>query len=149
MGILQTGNTFDNLSFSQGHSRKIWRETRRQWPAGGKVTNVSDWVTAGKIPAGTPCKYTVTSTGAKEIKCYTDAQVKAAVTKQEGQSAAAGIDSLGINGYTDRDIPIVNGDTQGTATAIREGDIYEYMFDADVAAALKANTLCSGVTFVN
>lgn len=149
MGILQTGNTFDNLSFSQGHSRKIWREIRRQWPVGGKVTNVSDWVSKNKIPAGTPCKYSMNATGGKEVKCYTDAQVKAAVTKQEGQSAAAGIDSLGINGYTDRDIPIVNGDTQGTATVIREGDIYEYMFDADVAVALKANTLCPGVVFVN
>lgn len=148
MGILQTGNTFDNLSFSQSHSRKIWREIRRQWPAGGKITNVSDWVTAGKIPAGTPCKYTVTTTGAKEIKCYTDAQVKAAVTKS-GETAAAGIDSLGINGYTDRDTPIASANTQATATAIREGDIYEYMFDADVAAALKANTLCPGVVFVN
>lgn len=148
MEILQTGNTFDNLSYSQGHSRKIWRETRRQWPVGGRITNISDWTTAGKIPAGTPCKYTVTATGAKEIKCYTDAQVKAAVTKS-GSTEAPGIDSLGINGYTDRDVPIASANTKATATAIREGDIYEYMFDTDVAAALKANTLCPGVVFVN
>lgn len=146
--ILQTGNTFDNHSFKQGHSRKVWREIRRQWPAGGKVTNVSDWVAKGKIPTGTPCKYTVTDTGAKEVKCYTDAQVKAAVTKN-GSTEAPGIDSLGINGYTDRDIPIASANTQATATAIRDGDIYEYMFDADVAAALKANTLCPLVVFVN
>ena len=148
MSILQTGNTFDNQSFSQGHSREVWREIRRQWPAGGRVTNVSDWTSKDKIPAGTPCKYTVTSTGAKEVKCYTDAQVKAAVTKQ-GEAAAAGIDSLGINGYTDRDIPIASANTKATATAIREGDIYEYMFDSAVAEALKANTLCPGVVFVN
>ena len=148
MAILQTGNTFDKQTFSQGHSRKVWREIRRQWPAGGKVTNVSDWATAGKIPAGTPCKYTVAESGAKEIKCYPDAQVKAAVTKS-GSSEAPGIDSLGINGYTDRDIIIASASTAATATAIREGDIYEYMFDADVATALKANTKCPGVTFVN
>lgn len=149
MGILQTGNTFDNQSFSASHSRKVWREIRRQWPAGGKVTNVSDWVAAGKIPAGTPCKYSLNaSTQAKEIKCYTDAQVKAAVTKQGGTDAP-GIDSLGINGYTDRDIPIASSSTVATATAIREGDIYEYMFDSAVATALKANTLCPGVYFVN
>lgn len=147
MEILQTGNTFDNQTFKQGHSRKVWRETRRQWPVGGRVTNVSDWVAKGKIPAGTPCKYN-NAVGAKEIKCYTNAQVKAAVTAQ-GETPAAGIDSLGINGYIDRDIPIINGNTKGTATAIREGDIYEYMFDADVAAALKANTQCPGVIFVN
>ena len=148
MAILQTGNTFDKQTFSQGHSRKVWREIRRQWPAGGKVANVSDWATAGKIPAGTPCKYTVTESGAKEIKCYTDAQVKAAVTKQ-GSNEAPGIDSLGINGYTDRDTPIASANTGATATVIREGDIYEYMFDAGVATALKANTKCPGVTFVN
>lgn len=148
MGIIQTGNTFDTQTFKQGHSRKVWRETRRQWPVGGRVTNVSDWVEKGKIPAGTPCKYN-NAVGAKEAICYTDAQVKAAETKQDGQAAAAGIDSLGINGYTDRDIPILNADTKATATAIREGDIYEYMFDEDVAAILKANTKCPGVIFVN
>lgn len=146
--ILQTGNTFDNFSFSQGHSRKVWREIRRQWPAGGRITNVSDWVGAGKIPAGTPCKYTSTATGAKEIKCYTDAQVKASVTKQ-GSTEAPGVDSLGINGYTDRDTPVASSSTMATATAVREGDIYEYMFDAEVATALKANTKCPGVVFVN
>ena len=139
MGILQTGNTFDTQTFKQGHSRKVWREMRRQWPVGGKVTNVSDWVEKGKIPTGTPCKYNNT-VGAKEIICYTDEQIKA---------AAADIDSLGINGYTDREMPIINGQTVGTATAIREGDIYEYMFDDEVAAILLKNTKCSGVTFVN
>lgn len=144
MGILQTGNTFDTQTFKQDHSRKVWRETRRQWPVGGKVTNVSDWVSKGKIPAGTPCKYN-NAVGAKEIKCYTDAQIKATTAGQ----TPAGIDSLGINGYTDRELPIINGQTVGTATAIREGDIYEYMFDEDVAAILKENTKCPGVNFVN
>ncbi len=144
MGSLQTGNTFDTQTFKQGHSRKIWREIRRQWPAGGKITNVADWVDKGKIPAGTPCKYN-NAVGAKEAKCYTDAQIKAAGSGE----GAAGIDSLDINGYTDRDIPILNANTVATATAIREGDIYEYMFDEDVAAALKENTKCPGVIFVN
>lgn len=149
MGILQTGNTYDTQKFTQGHTRKVWRETRRQWPAGGKVTNVSDWVSKGKIPAGTPCKYSENATTkAKEIKCYTDAQVLAAVTKN-GSTEAPGIDSLGINGYTDRDTPIASAQTLATATAIRDGDIYEYMFDADVAAALKDNTKCPLVVFVN
>lgn len=143
MGILQTGNTFDNHSFKQGHSRKIWRETRRQWPAGGKVTNVADWVKKGKIPAGTPCTYAANKeTGEKTIKCYTDEQIKAA------GAAEGGIDSLNINGYIDRDTPIASAKTQATATAIRDGDIYEYMFDDDVAEILKANTKCPLVIFV-
>lgn len=141
MGIIQTGNTYDTQKFSQGHVRKVWRETRRQWPAGGKVTNVADWVSAGKIPAGTPCKYAAdATTGAKTIVCYTDAQVKAAKTD--------GVNALGINGYTDRDTPIASAQTVATATAIRDGDIYEYMFDTDVLAVLKANTNCPLVTFV-
>ena len=145
MGILQTGNTFDNLNFKQGHSRKVWRETRRQWPAGGKITNVADWVAKGKIPAGTPCAYAVDKdTGEKTIKCYTDEQIKTAGTGE----GSAGIDSLGINGYTDRDTPIASDKTQATATAIRDGDIYEYMFDDDVAEILKANTKCPLVVFV-
>lgn len=142
MGILQTGNTFDTQTFKQVHSRKVWREIRRQWPVGGRVTNVSDWVAKGKIPTGTPCKYN-NAVGAKETICYTDAQVKAA------GAAEGGIDSLGINGYTDRDIPIASADTMATATVIREGDIYEYMFDDDVAAILKKNTNCPSVVFVN
>ena len=59
------------------------------------------------------------------------------------------MDSRGINGDTDRDIIRASASTAATATAIREGDIYEYMFDAGVATALKANTKCPGVTFVN
>lgn len=143
MGTIQTGNTYDSTSFSVGHARKVWRETRRQWPAGGTISNVSDWVAVGKIPAGTPCKWESAANGGKKtIKCFTDAQVKAAV------SAQGGIDSLGINGYTDRDTPITSASTVASATAIREGDIYEYMFADDVKAALKANTKCPGVVFV-
>lgn len=143
MGTIQTGNTYDSTSFSVGHARKVWREIRRQWPAGGTISNVSDWVAVGKIPAGTPCKWeSAENSGKKTIKCFTDAQVKAAA------SAQGGINSLGINGYTDRDTPITSANTVASATAIREGDIYEYMFAPDVATILKANTKCPGVVFV-
>lgn len=146
MGILQTGNTYDTQTFKQGHSRKVWREMRRQWPAGGKVANISDWVATGKIPCGTPCAWSVNATtGAKEVKCFTDAQVKAVVA----DSNPAGINSLGINGHTDRDIPIASSQTSATATVIRDGDIYEYMLDADVVKALKTNTVNGyDITFV-
>lgn len=139
--MFPTGNTFNKTSFSAGHARKVWRDTRSQLPAGGKVSNISDWVSKGKIPAGTPATQTVnTATGAKTVECYTDAQIKAAVAKS-GTGDAPGIDSLGIQGHIQEDIPIVNGDTVGTATIINDGDIYEYMLDADVVAALKANTV--------
>lgn len=135
------GNTFNKTSFSAGHARKVWREIRSQLPAGGKVSNISDWASKGKIPAGTPAALSIDSTtGAKTVKCLTDAQVKAAVTKPE-TGDAPGIDSLGIQGHIQEDIPIVNGNTVGTATVINDGDIYEYMLDSDVVAALKANTV--------
>lgn len=139
--MFPTGNTFNKTSFSAGHARKVWREIRSQLPAGGKVSNISDWVSKGKIPAGTPAALSVdSSTGAKTVKCYTDAQVKAAVTKP-GSGEAPGIDSLGIQGHIQEDIPIVDGNTVGTATIVNDGDIYEYMLNADVVAALKANSV--------
>lgn len=136
----QTGNSFDTHKISVGHARKVWREIRRQWPAGGSVTNVSDWVAKGFIPAGTPCTYTVDATGKKTIKCHTDAQVTA---------AKATIATLNINGYTDRDTPISSANTKATVTAVREGDLYEYMYTSEIATALKSNTKCPGVVFVN
>lgn len=139
--MFPTGNTFNKTSFSAGQARKVWREIRSQLPAGGKVSNISDWVSKGKIPAGTPASLTVNAlTGAKTVKCYTDAQVKAAVTKPDS-GAAPGIDSLGIQGHIQEDIPIVDGNTVGTATVVNDGDIYEYMLNADVVAALKANSV--------
>lgn len=138
MGIIQTGNSFDSQSFGMSHARKVWREIRRQWPAGGLVTNTADWVGKGKVPCGTPCKYAVDATGAKTVECFTDAQVLAA------DNAAA----LGINGYTDRDIPVPSANAKVTATVIRDGDIYEYMFEPAVVAKLKGNTECPLVVFV-
>lgn len=139
--MFPTGNTFNKTSFSAGHARKVWREIRSQLPAGGKVSNISDWVSKGKIPAGTPASLTVDrATGAKTVKCYTDAQVKAAVTKPDS-GAAPGIASLDIRGHIQEDISIVDGNTVGTATVVNDGDIYEYMLNADVVAALKANSV--------
>lgn len=139
--MFPTGNTFNATEFSAGHARKVWREIRSQLPAGGKVSNISDWVTAGKIPSGTPAAQMVdAATGAKLIKCFTNAQVKAAVTAS-GSDTAPGIDSLGINGHLQEDIPILNANTVATGTVINDGDIYEYMLDADVVKALKANTV--------
>lgn len=75
------GNTFGSQTLSAGHARKVWREVKDQFPAGGVVTNLSDWLTnsVGKIPAGTFCKwYDAGSSGGKKVTCYTDAQIAAA-----------------------------------------------------------------------
>ena len=107
------------------HARKVWREIRSQWPAGGKVSNVADWVDAKVIPAGTPALWECDpDTGAKTVKCLTNEQAKA-------------LEGSGVNGHTQEDIPILNADTVATATVINDGDLYEYMLDADVVAKLK------------
>lgn len=51
------GNTFDVNTMKYGHARKVWREIRHRYPGGGMVSNISDWVAVGKIPAGTAVKF--------------------------------------------------------------------------------------------
>ena len=138
------GNTFDVRSVKYGHARKVWREINAQYPGGGVVSNIADWVDAGKIPAGTPVKFDIS---AKTIKAYTDAQVKESETAS-GDGAAAGVASLGINGYLEEDIVVASKDTVGTGTVIYNGVLYGYMFDADVLAALQKITTLPMILFV-
>lgn len=137
---MSIGNTFQNGSVAvPGKARKVWREIRHQWPAGGKVVNVSAWY-GGIIPAGTPCKY---DGAAKEVTCYTDDAI----------TGASSIATLGINGYTQEDIDCraINASAPGiaTATVIYDGEIYDFMFDSAVLAKLKTVTTCPQVIFVH
>ena len=138
------GNTFGSRTVSAGHARKVWREVKGQFPAGGVVANLTDWVTngVGKIPAGTFCKYEDTgANGGKVVTCYTDAQIKA---------ASGNIASLGINGATLYDIDIENGETVGTATVIYAGEYYEYMIkDSSVKSIVKGIAALSEIKFVS
>ena len=138
------GNTFGSQSVSAGHARKVWREVKDQFPAGGVVANLSDWLSSGKgkIPAGTFCKwYDDAVSGGKKVVCYTDAQIKAA----SGNPA-----SLGINGATLYDIDIENGETVGTATVIYAGEYYEYMIkDSEVKSIVKGLAALSEIKFVS
>ena len=119
------GNTFDRESLKYGHARKVWREIRHRYPAGGTIKNISDFVAMGKVPGGTPVKYDAST---NEITAITDAQIK----------AAEDVTTLGINGYLQEDARIKDANTIATGTVIYAGEIYEYMFDAEVAAKLKA-----------
>lgn len=136
------GNTFGSKTVSVGHARKVWREVKDQFPAGGVVTNISDWVSGGvgKIPAGTFCKwYDDTASGGKKVVCYTKAQIL----------AAGSISTLGINGATLYDIDIETGDTVGTATVVYAGEMYSYMVDASVLSAVKDIAALSEIKFVS
>lgn len=136
------GNTFGSQSVSAGHARKVWREVKDQFPAGGVVANLSDWLSSGKgkIPAGTFCKWEdLGANGGKKVTCYTKTQI----------TGAESIATLGINGATLYDIDIEAGDTVGTATVIYAGEYYSYMMDQAVLAKVKDIPALSEIKFVS
>lgn len=137
---MSIGNTFQAGSVAvPGKARKVWREIRHQYPAGGKVENISDWY-GQIIPAGTPCTYYGET---KQVTCHTDDAI----------SDAENMSLLGINGYTQEDIDCraISASAPGivTATVIYDGEIYDYMFDSAVLAKLKTVTTCPQVIFVH
>ncbi len=130
------GNTFDVKIVKYGHSTKVWREIRHRYPAGGTIENVSDWVSEGKIPAGTPVKYDM---NAKTLKAYTNEQVK----------GASDISTLGINAYLQEDAFLHSASTIATGTAVYAGELYDYMYDADVLAKLQSITTTQQIVWVH
>lgn len=129
------GNTFDRKTFSYGHSTKVWREIRHRFPAGGTISNVADFVSAGKIPAGSPVKF---DASAKTIKVYKDSDI----------TGASDMTTLGINGYLQEDAFITDASTIATGTVIYAGEIYEYMFPTAVVAKLKTLTSVPQIVWV-
>ena len=137
MGII--GNTFQAGQSYYGHARKVWREIRHQYPAGGKVANVSAWY-GSIIPAGTPCKY---DRATKEVLCYTDDAI----------GDAADPTTLGINGFTQEDIDCraINASATGfaTATVIYDGEIYDYAFTTGTLEVLESLTSIPQIVIVH
>lgn len=125
---MSIGNTFQNGTVAvPGKARKVWREIRHQYPAGGLVVNADAW--EGRIiPAGTPCKY---DRATKEVTCYLDSAI----------TGASDVSTLGINGFTQEDIDChaINEsatDVYQTATVIYDGEIYDYFFTPPVLTKL-------------
>ncbi len=144
--VFQTGNTFDTQSFSAGHARKVWRRIEEQLPGGFRIKNVSDFVTAGLIRSGMAIvKDTTSGADEKDVKVLTWAQMKT------GAAAEGGLDSLGIIGFLQEDVPVQSADTFATANVIVKGEIYDYMLGdsladaATIAAAVKAMTQKNGM----
>lgn len=136
------GNTFGSQTVSTGHARKVWREVKDQFPAGGVVQSLNSWLTngKGKIPAGTFCKWVdAGSNGGKQVTCYTATQI----------SSAADVSTLGINGATLYDIDIEAGETVGTATVVYAGEMYSYMVPSAVLAKVKDIPALSEIKFVS
>lgn len=130
------GNTFDVNTVKYGHARKVWREIRHRYPGGGMVSNISDWTSAGKIPAGTAVKFYLSN---KTLKAYTDEQIKA---------ATADITTLGINGYLQEDILVTSENTKASGTVVYAGELYQYMFDEEVIAILQKITTLPQIVWV-
>lgn len=120
-----TGNSFGTQTFNYGHAKKVWREIRHRYPAGGTISNIAAWKTAKKdvIPAGTPVVF--------------DAEAKTMVAQLEAANTA--------NGYTQEDV-VIKDATVATATVIYDGELYGYMYDAADVAILAAAV--PGVKFV-
>lgn len=120
--VFQNGNTFDSQSFGVGHARKVWRRIEEQLPGGFMIKNVSDFTDKGLIRSGLPIvKDTTTGADEKDIKVIPFAQVKTAI------SGEGGIDSLGIIGFLQEDVPVLSTDTVATGNVIVKGEIYGYM----------------------
>lgn len=138
------GNTFDVNTVKYGHARKVWREIRHRYPGGGMVSNISDWTSAGKIPAGTAVKFDLSD---NTLKAYTDEQIKAAEAKPS-EGVAPGIASLGINGYLQEDILVTSENTKASGTVIYAGELYQYMFDEEIVAILQKITTLPQIVWV-
>lgn len=143
--VFQTGNTFDSQSFSVGHARKVWRRIEEQLPGGFMIKNISDFVSAGLIRSGMAIvKDATPGADEKDVKVLTWAQLKAGIS-------GSGIDSLGIIGFLQEDVPVTSASTIGTANVIVKGEIYDYMLGdtqedaAIIAPAVKGMTQKNGL----
>lgn len=140
-----TGNTYDKKNVSFGHARKVWRSIRHVYPGGGMIQNTSDFVSAGKIPAGSPVKFDPST---KQITVILDSAIKAAVTVPETTTEAEAVEALGINGFLQEDVHITDSNTNGSGTVVYAGELYEYMFDSEVVKKLKLLTSVPQIVWV-
>lgn len=133
-----TGNTYDKKSWSWGHARKVWRSIRHVYPGGGMIQNVSDFVSEGKIPAGSPVKF---DPATKQITVILDSAIS-------GAADADAVNALGINGYLQEDARISSDGTQASGTVVYAGELYEYMYEDAVVEKLKMLTSVPQIVWV-
>lgn len=141
--VFQTGNTFDAQSFGVGHARKVWRRIEEQLPGGFLIKNVSDFVAGGLIRSGMAVvKDSTQGADEKDIKVLTWAQLKSGIS-------GSGIDSLGIIGFLQEDVPVIDGNTVATGNVIVKGEIYGYMLGETQSDATTIATAVKGMAQKN
>ena len=144
--VFQTGNTFDTHSIAMGHARKVWRRIEEQLPGMGMIKNISDFVSGGLIRSGMAVvKDATVGADEKDIKVLTWAQLLT------GIAGEGGIDSLGIIGFLQEDVPVASANTIATGNVVVKGEIYGYMLGdtqanaATIAAAVKGMAQKNGL----
>lgn len=113
MGKFGIGNTFgrETIDIVNGQ-RRVWREIRHRFPAGGTFTAETLTAYAGKvIPAGTAVSFDQST------------KVLTIVTGKEESVPS-------IDGFTQEDVYVKDGVTAATATVIYDGEIYEPVLKA-------------------
>lgn len=151
------GNTFNQTTFGYGHSKKVWREIERVYPAGGVIdsTDLAGW--AGKvIPAGTPVFW---NSSTKKITIPTDAELStaagtapdSATHTSAAEGAKLAFEAI-VNGCLQDDVVIPATADQATgfaatATVVYRGAIYEWSRNANEVKAIKA--ACPNIVIVN
>ena len=141
--VFQTGNTFDAQTVNAGHARKVWRRIEEQLPGGFLIKNVSDFVSDKLIRSGMAIvKDDTQGADDKDIKVLTWAQVKSGIS-------GSGIDSLGIIGFLQEDVPVLDANTVCTGNVIVKGEIYGYMLGDTQDDATTIATAVKGMTQKN
>jgi len=109
------------------------------------IKNVSDFVSDKLIRSGMAIvKDDTQGADDKDIKVLTWAQLKSGIS-------GSGIDSLGIIGFLQEDVPVIDGNTIATGNVIVKGEIYGYMLGdtqsdaATISAAVKGMTQKNGL----
>lgn len=130
--VLQTGNVFNSKTVAFGHARKVWRRIEEQLPGGFLISNISDFVSDGIIPAGTAlvCNFTDKTAQALKVSVI---------------SATEDVNTLGINAFSQEDVPVSDANTLGTVNAIVKGEIYNYAL-GDAASAIEGMTQKNGLS---
>lgn len=129
------GSVFADSSTTYTGGERVWRETRRVYPGGGRLTTASikailgNTAKEGVIPAGTPVTF---DSSTKTITLLTSANLAVAENKPT------------VNGFIKDDIAIVglgavptNDNLFASATVVYEGELYEYMFSATDVTNIK------------
>jgi len=122
--VIQTGNSFDQGSFTLGHARKVWRRIEEQLPGTGIIKNLSDFAQAGLVRSGMAlAKDTSVGADVQDFVAIPWADIVSAqdVTYSKVDSPTGNPKTKGYYEYDETDGYVATNDTSVTANK----DYYE------------------------